>query len=152
MTQRREEETGADGLPERAPGPGAPAERTHPTGLFHQRHRGDPAPRARQHIEDGAVTAGYKADRETVVRILNEALATEIVCVLRYKRHYFMATGIHAQAVAARVPRACQRGAGPRRPDRGADHADRRRAELQPRGPRHRAATREYVEANRSST
>ena len=57
--------------------------------------------RARQHIEKGAVTEGYTADRETVVRILNEALATEIVCVLRYKRHYYMATGIHAQAVAA---------------------------------------------------
>src|SRR5881296_2121042 len=57
--------------------------------------------RARQHIEQGAVTEGYRADRETVVRILNEALATEIVCVLRYKRHYFMAEGIHAQAVAA---------------------------------------------------
>jgi bacterioferritin len=56
--------------------------------------------RARQHIEDGAVTPGYGADRETVIRILNEALATEIVCVLRYKRHYFMAQGIHAQAVA----------------------------------------------------
>jgi bacterioferritin len=57
--------------------------------------------RARQHIENGAVTEGYRADRETVIRILNEALATEIVCVLRYKRHYFMAEGIHAQAVAA---------------------------------------------------
>jgi bacterioferritin len=57
--------------------------------------------RARQHIEDGAVTQGYTADRETVLRLLNEALATEIVCVLRYKRHYYMATGIHAQAVAA---------------------------------------------------
>ena len=57
--------------------------------------------RARQHIEKGAVTEGYTADRETVIRILNEALATEIVCVLRYKRHYYMATGIHAQAVAA---------------------------------------------------
>jgi bacterioferritin len=56
--------------------------------------------RARQHIENGAVTPGYGADRETVIRILNEALATEIVCVLRYKRHYFMAQGIHAQAVA----------------------------------------------------
>jgi bacterioferritin len=56
--------------------------------------------RARQHIEDGAVTAGYGADRERVIAILNEALATEIVCVLRYKRHYFMATGIHANAVA----------------------------------------------------
>ena len=42
--------------------------------------------RARSHIEQGAVTAGYRADRETVVRVLNEALATEIVCVLRYKR------------------------------------------------------------------
>jgi bacterioferritin len=57
--------------------------------------------RARQHIEKGAVTAGYKADLETVVRLLNEALATELVCVLRYKRHYFMAKGIHAQAVQA---------------------------------------------------
>jgi bacterioferritin len=56
--------------------------------------------RARQHIEQGAVTPGYKGDRDTVVKLLNEALATEIVCVLRYKRHYFMASGIHAQAVA----------------------------------------------------
>jgi bacterioferritin len=57
--------------------------------------------RARKHIENGAVTEGYKADRKTVIRLLNEGLATEIVCVLRYKRHYFMARGIHAQAVAA---------------------------------------------------
>ena len=57
--------------------------------------------RARQHIEKGAVTEGYRADRETVVKLLNEALATEIVCVLRYKRHYFMASGIHAESVAA---------------------------------------------------
>lgn len=56
--------------------------------------------RARKHIERGAVTEGYSADRETVVKILNEALATEIVCVLRYKRHYFMASGIHAEGVA----------------------------------------------------
>jgi bacterioferritin len=56
--------------------------------------------RARQSIESGAVTEGYKADVDTVVRILNEALATEIVCVLRYKNHYYMATGIHSQAVA----------------------------------------------------
>jgi len=56
--------------------------------------------RARQHIQDGAVTAGYGADPVKVVAILNEALATEIVCILRYKRHYFMATGIHANAVA----------------------------------------------------
>ena len=57
--------------------------------------------RARKHIEQGAVTEGYTADRETVIKILNEALATEIVCVLRYKRHYFMANGIHADSVAA---------------------------------------------------
>jgi bacterioferritin len=57
--------------------------------------------RARKHIENGAVTEGYKADRQTVIHVLNESLATEIVCVLRYKRHYFMAVGIHAQAVAA---------------------------------------------------
>lgn len=57
--------------------------------------------RARKHIEDGAVTEGYTADRETAVKLLNEALATEIVCVLRYRRHYFMATGIHAESVAA---------------------------------------------------
>ena len=47
--------------------------------------------RARQHIETGAVTDGYSADRETVVKLLNEALATVIVCVLRYRRHFFMA-------------------------------------------------------------
>ena len=57
--------------------------------------------RARRHIENGAVTEGYRADRETVIRVLNEALATEIVCVLRYKRHHFMAAGIHADSVAA---------------------------------------------------
>jgi bacterioferritin len=56
--------------------------------------------RARQHIEEGAVTDGYRADRETVIKLLNEALATEIVCVLRYKRHYFMAQGIHADPIA----------------------------------------------------
>ena len=57
--------------------------------------------RARKHIENGAVTEGYSADRETVVKLLNEALATEIVCVLRYRRHYFMASGINAESVAA---------------------------------------------------
>jgi bacterioferritin len=57
--------------------------------------------RARQHIEEGAVTESYRADRETIVKLLNEALATEIVCVLRYKRHYFMAQGIHADPIAA---------------------------------------------------
>ena len=57
--------------------------------------------RARKHIEQGAITDGYLADRETVIKICNEALATEIVCVLRYKRHYFMADGINADSVAA---------------------------------------------------
>ncbi|KRB04071.1 ferritin-like domain-containing protein [Lysobacter sp. Root690] len=55
--------------------------------------------RARKHIEDGAITDSYTADREAVIRLLNEALATEIVCVLRYKRHYFMASGLMADAV-----------------------------------------------------
>ena len=55
--------------------------------------------RARQGIADGAMTAGYKANVETVIKLLNEALATEIVCVLRYKRHYFMASGINSLGV-----------------------------------------------------
>jgi bacterioferritin len=57
--------------------------------------------RARRHIDQGAVTEGYSADRETVIKLLNEALATEIVCVLRYRRHHFMASGINAESVAA---------------------------------------------------
>src|SRR5512132_3413411 len=57
--------------------------------------------RARQHIQAGAVTSNYGADPKLVVKVLNEALATEIVCVLRYKRHYFMAEGINADSVAA---------------------------------------------------
>ncbi len=57
--------------------------------------------RARKDLDKGAVTAGYRADRETVLRLLNESLATEIVCVLRYKRHYYMAKGINAKSVAA---------------------------------------------------
>jgi bacterioferritin len=57
--------------------------------------------RARQHIENGAVTDTYQGNRETVIKLLNEALATEIVCVLRYKRHYFMAQGINADPIAA---------------------------------------------------
>src|SRR5437667_3411822 len=57
--------------------------------------------RARKHLEQGPVTDGYKADRTKVITVLNEVLATELVCVLRYKRHYFTASGIHAQPVAA---------------------------------------------------
>ena len=57
--------------------------------------------RARQHIDEGAVTKGYAADRQTVIRLLNEALATELVCVLRYKHHYFVAKGIHSDPVKA---------------------------------------------------
>ena len=52
------------------------------------------------HLEQGPVTDGYKADRTKVIAVLNEVLATELVCVLRYKRHYFMASGIHAEPVA----------------------------------------------------
>ena len=57
--------------------------------------------RARQHLENGAVTEGYKVDRQTALELLNEALATEIVCVLRYKRHYYAATGINSEGVTA---------------------------------------------------
>jgi bacterioferritin len=56
--------------------------------------------RAREHVEKGAVTSQYRGDLKTAVKLLNDALATEIVCVLRYKRHYYMASGIHSQAVA----------------------------------------------------
>ncbi|MBV9494195.1 MAG: bacterioferritin, partial [Acidobacteria bacterium] len=56
--------------------------------------------RARQHIQEGAVTDAYQGDRPTIIKILNEALATELVCVLRYKRHYFMAQGIHSDPIA----------------------------------------------------
>ena len=55
--------------------------------------------RARSHIEAGAVTPGYGADVELVCKVLNDALATEIVCVLRYKRHYFMAQGLSSDSV-----------------------------------------------------
>ena len=55
--------------------------------------------RARRRMQDGAVTGSYKADRERVIGVLNEVLATEIVCVLRYKRHYFMARGVESEAV-----------------------------------------------------
>ncbi len=56
--------------------------------------------RAREHMLRGAVTADYKGDRELVIKVLNDALATEIVCTLRYKFHYYMATGIHSRAIA----------------------------------------------------
>jgi bacterioferritin len=55
---------------------------------------------ARKHIEQGAVTSSYTADRPNVLKMLNESLATELVCMLRYRRHHFMARGIHSQAVA----------------------------------------------------
>lgn len=55
---------------------------------------------ARQHIEEGAVTSGYSADRKAVLKMLNDALATEIVCVLRYRRHHFMAKGIESKSIA----------------------------------------------------
>ena len=55
--------------------------------------------RARQHMSRGAITDGYKADREQVIKVLNEVLATEIVCTLRYKRHYYMAEGFSSEAV-----------------------------------------------------
>jgi bacterioferritin len=57
--------------------------------------------RARHHISDGAVTESYGGNTDVACKILNEALATELVCVLRYKRHYFMAKGIHSGSVKA---------------------------------------------------
>lgn len=57
--------------------------------------------RARKHMEQGAVTENYKADLKAVVKVLNEVLATELVCVLRYRRHYYMATGINAEGIKA---------------------------------------------------
>ena len=56
--------------------------------------------RARQHVDEGAVTASYSADREQVLQMLNEVLATEIVCMLRYRRHHFMARGITSRSIA----------------------------------------------------
>jgi bacterioferritin len=56
---------------------------------------------ARHNIEQGAITASYSADRKTVIDLLNQALATELVCVLRYRCHHFMARGIHAKSIAA---------------------------------------------------
>lgn len=56
--------------------------------------------KARQNIAEGPITDDYGLDRERAIAVLNEALATEWVCVLRYKFHYFMATGIHSSAVA----------------------------------------------------
>src|ERR1700687_1411760 len=63
--------------------------------------------RARAHMEKGAVTDGYKADVDAVTKVLNEGLATEIVCVLRYKRHYYTAAGLNSEgAKAAFLPHA----------------------------------------------
>ena len=86
--------------------------------------------RAREHMELGAVTSGYKADRKTVLRILNDVLTTELVCVLRYKRHYYMAAGIHATIGGPGILRARERGAGPCRSGRGSVCPIRRRSDL----------------------
>src|SRR5262245_23058767 len=57
--------------------------------------------RARQEVSQGAVTRAYGADPEVVCEMLNQALATELLCMLRYQRHYFMATGLASEAVKA---------------------------------------------------
>ena len=98
--------------------------------------------RARQHLERGSVTDGYKADRKKVIAVLNEALATEIVCVLRYKRHYYMASGIHAEPVAKEFLQHAKEEQITRRPDRPAHHAASGRAEFQSGGTRRLAAIR----------
>lgn len=56
--------------------------------------------RARANLEEGPITDAYGADRERVIEVLNEALATELVCVLRYRSHHFLATGLAAKSVA----------------------------------------------------
>jgi len=66
--------------------------------MSHIKQLQDIRDRARRKITDGAVTQDYGLDREQAISVLNEALATELVCVLRYRFHYFMATGIHSQA------------------------------------------------------
>jgi bacterioferritin len=72
--------------------------------------------RARKQIEDGAVTLSYGADKQAVLKLLDEALATELVCVLRYKRHYFTAAGMNAEGVKAEFLEHAQQ---------EQDHADR---------------------------
>jgi bacterioferritin len=57
--------------------------------------------RARSKMSEGAITSAYLADKDQVISVLNEVLATELVCVLRYKNHYYMASGINAQPIAA---------------------------------------------------
>jgi bacterioferritin len=76
---------------------------------------------ARRHVEQGAVTQSYGADRELVLKLLNEALATELVCVLRYKRHQFVASGIHSEPVAAEFAQHAQE---------EQDHADKLAARI----------------------
>ena len=87
---------------------------------------------ARQHIDHGPITEAYGADRERVIEVLNQALATELVCVLRYKRHYYMAEGHQLRPGRRGVPAARHRGAGPRRLDRRPHRAAAGRAGLQP--------------------
>ena len=77
------------------PGGMAPADRAFISDVATLRER------ARQHIKDGAVTPSYPDDKDTIVKLLNEALATELVCTLRYKRHYYVARGIRAKVAAA---------------------------------------------------
>ncbi|MDA0703630.1 MAG: ferritin-like domain-containing protein [Proteobacteria bacterium] len=103
--------------------------------------------RARDKMMDGAVTGAYLADREQVIDVLQEILATEIVCTLRYKNHYFMAEGIYAEPVAAEFKEHA---------DQEQAHADRvalritqlgGRPNLNPEGMQSRAHA-EYVEAD----
>jgi bacterioferritin len=67
--------------------------------MSHLRQLKEIRERARKQIMEGAVTADYALDRDQAIGILNEALATELVCVARYKFHYFMATGIHSESI-----------------------------------------------------
>ncbi len=71
---------------------------------------------ARKHVQEGAVSSGYQGDREKIIGLLNDALATELVCVMRYKRHYFTATGLNNEAIKAEFLEHAQQ---------EAEHADR---------------------------
>src|ERR1039458_10135768 len=90
--------------------------------------------RARQHIEAGAVTAGFEAVRLTVLRLLNEALTTELICVVRYRRHCAMSGGAEAETGRGGFLKVREGRAGPCRSDRRADRAAWGRTEFKSSG------------------
>jgi len=85
---------------------------------------------AAQNLDEGAVTSGYRGNRQEIIDMLNGALATELVCIMRYKRHYFTVTGRENLAVKAEFLQHAQEEGGPRRPDRGTHRAAKRLSRL----------------------